>query len=106
MKASTTADICPQEIILNTKYLFALGIALSVGGLSQTYAQTATSTGTAGTRHSYEVTLTTRTVDAVNYRHHSGATKLDFRGTDLMPGANGQASVKSNRGSIAIEAEF
>jgi outer membrane protein OmpA-like peptidoglycan-associated protein len=52
------------------------------------------------------VTLTTRTVDAVNYRHHSGATKLDFRGTDLMPGANGQASVKSNRGSIAIEAEF
>jgi outer membrane protein OmpA-like peptidoglycan-associated protein len=42
----------------------------------------------------------------VNYRHHGGATKLDFRGTDLMPAANGQASVKSNRGSIAIEAEF
>ena len=91
---------------MNTRHLFALGIALSMGGLSQTYAQTATSTGTAGSRHSYKATLTTRSVDAVNYRHHSGATKLDFRGTDLMPAANGQANVKSNRGSIAIEAEF
>ena len=50
--------------------------------------------------------MTTRTVEAINYRHHGGATKLDFRGTDLMPAANGQASIKSNRGSIAIEAEF
>ena len=50
--------------------------------------------------------MTTRTVEAINYRHHGAATKLDFRGTDLMPAANGVASVKSNRGSIAIEAEF
>ena len=91
---------------MNTKYLFVLGVSLSAGGLSLTYAQTGTSARSAHSRRPYEVTLTTRTVEAVNYRHHGGATKLDFRGTDLMPAANGEATVKSNRGSIAIEAEF
>jgi len=45
-------------------------------------------------------------VEAVNYQHRSGATKLDFAGTDLMPSANGEAKVNSKRGSIEIEAEF
>jgi outer membrane protein OmpA-like peptidoglycan-associated protein len=45
-------------------------------------------------------------VQAVNYQHRSGATKLDFAGTDLMPAARGEAKVNSRRGSIAIEAEF
>ncbi len=47
-----------------------------------------------------------RSVQAVNYRHRGGATKLDFAGTDLMPSANGQAKVESKRGSIEIEVEF
>ncbi|MGA7382034.1 MAG: OmpA family protein, partial [Terriglobales bacterium] len=47
-----------------------------------------------------------RSVEAVNYQHRSGATKLDFAGTDLMPSANGEAKVNSKRGSIEIEAEF
>jgi len=45
-------------------------------------------------------------VQAVNYEHRSGASKLDFAGTDLMPSANGEAKVNSKRGSIEIEAEF
>ena len=45
-------------------------------------------------------------MQAVNYKHRSGATKLDFAGTDLMPSANGEAKVNSKRGSIEIEAEF
>jgi outer membrane protein OmpA-like peptidoglycan-associated protein len=52
------------------------------------------------------VNVISRTVQAVNYQHRSGATKLDFAGTDLMPSANGEAKVNSKRGSIAIEAEF
>src|SRR5580704_6051157 len=89
---------------LNTSHLVALGIVLSLGSFSQTNAQTTSpSTGSGPT---FGETVTTRTVEAVNYRHHGGATKLDFRGTDLMPAATGVASVKSNRGSIAIEAEF
>jgi len=47
-----------------------------------------------------------RSVQAVNYKHRSGSSKLAFTGTDLMPSANGVAEINSKRGSIAIEAEF
>jgi outer membrane protein OmpA-like peptidoglycan-associated protein len=45
-------------------------------------------------------------VQAVNYQHRSGSSKLDFAGTSLMPSASGVARVDSKRGSIEIEAEF
>jgi hypothetical protein len=54
----------------------------------------------------FRVVVISRSVQAVNYQHRSGASKLDFAGTDLMPSANGEASVNSRRGSIEIEAEF
>ena len=54
----------------------------------------------------FRVTVISRSVRAVNYNHRSGATKLDFAGTDLMPGANGQAKVESKKGYIEIEVEF
>jgi len=54
----------------------------------------------------YRVTVVSRTAQAVNYRHRSGATKIDFQGTDLMRGARGQASVNSKRGRMTIEVEF
>ena len=50
--------------------------------------------------------VVSRSVQAVNYEHRSGASKLDFAGTDLMPSANGEAKVNSKRGSIEIDAEF
>ena len=89
---------------MNPQHLVALGIVLSLGAFSQTNAQT--TMATAGSGPTFGVAVTTRTVDAINYRHHGAATKLAFRGTELMPAANGVASVKSNRGSIAIQAEF
>jgi outer membrane protein OmpA-like peptidoglycan-associated protein len=54
----------------------------------------------------FRVTVISRSVQAVNYKHRSGSSKLDFAGTDLMPSANGVAEINSKRGSIAIEAEF
>ncbi len=51
----------------------------------------------------FRVTVISRSVQAVNYKHRSGATKLDFAGTDLMPSANGQAKVESKKGYIEIE---
>jgi outer membrane protein OmpA-like peptidoglycan-associated protein len=54
----------------------------------------------------FRVTVVSRSVQAVNYKHRGGATKLDFAGTDLMPGANGQAKVESKKGYIEIEVEF
>jgi outer membrane protein OmpA-like peptidoglycan-associated protein len=52
------------------------------------------------------VNVVSRNVQAVDYEHRSGASKLDFAGTDLMPSANGEAKVNGRRGSIEIDAEF
>ena len=46
------------------------------------------------------------TTKAVNYRHRGGATKIDFRGTELMSGATGEASVQSKNGRMEIDAHF
>ncbi len=54
----------------------------------------------------FRVTVISRTVPAVNYHHRSGATKLGFKGTDLMPGAHAEAKVESKKGYIEIEVEF
>jgi outer membrane protein OmpA-like peptidoglycan-associated protein len=54
----------------------------------------------------FRVTVVSRNVQAINYQHRSGATKIDFAGTALMPAANGQAKVESKKGYIEIEVEF
>ena len=52
------------------------------------------------------VTLVVRTTKAINYRHLSGATKIDFRGTVLQSQARGEAQVESRRGAVRIQAKF
>ena len=59
-----------------------------------------------GSHSDFRVTVVSRSIQAVNYKHRGGATKLDFAGTDLMPQANGQAKVESKKGYIEIEVEF
>ncbi|HTD22936.1 MAG TPA: OmpA family protein [Terriglobales bacterium] len=54
----------------------------------------------------YKVTVVARTTDAINYLHHSGATKIDFRGTALLPDAHGEATVESKRGRLDIDTRF
>lgn len=60
----------------------------------------------AGAPPIYRVNVTGRTAKAVNYQHRSGATKIDFRGTELLPKARGEAKVESKQGYIEIEVEF
>jgi len=60
----------------------------------------------AGAMPVYRVTVTARTAKAINYQHRSGATKVDFRGTELLAGARGEAKVESKQGYIEIEVEF
>jgi outer membrane protein OmpA-like peptidoglycan-associated protein len=60
----------------------------------------------AGTTPIYRVTVTARTAKAMNYQYRSGATKIDFRGTELLPGSRGEAKVESKQGYIEIEVEF
>ena len=54
----------------------------------------------------FRVTAVARTAKAVNYQHRSGATKIDFVGTSLMPKARGEAKVESKQGYMEIEVEF
>jgi outer membrane protein OmpA-like peptidoglycan-associated protein len=54
----------------------------------------------------YRVIVTSRSVQAINYQHRSGATDVDFAGTALLPAANGTAKVRSKRGTMEVEAEF
>ena len=60
----------------------------------------------AGSPPIYRVTVISRTAKAVSYQHRSGATKIDFRGTELLPNSSGQARVESKQGRIAIQVEF
>jgi outer membrane protein OmpA-like peptidoglycan-associated protein len=46
-----------------------------------------------------------RTVQAVNYRDRA-STKIDFRGTPLMPRAEGKADIEAKRGRVGIKAEL
>jgi outer membrane protein OmpA-like peptidoglycan-associated protein len=54
----------------------------------------------------YRITVVGRTTKAVNYKNRGGATKIDFRGTPLLPKAHGEAKVESKQGYIEIEVEF
>jgi outer membrane protein OmpA-like peptidoglycan-associated protein len=59
-----------------------------------------------GSMPMYRVNVVARTMKAVNYNHRNGATKVDFRGTALLPKAHGEAKVESKQGYIEIEVEF
>jgi outer membrane protein OmpA-like peptidoglycan-associated protein len=54
----------------------------------------------------FRVTVVERTTKAVEYRHRSGSTPIDFRGTPLMPAAKGDATVNSKQGRIEINARM
>ena len=54
----------------------------------------------------YQVTVVSRTTQAVNYGHRSLPTRIDFKGTVLLTEAKGTATVKSERGSTLIDARF
>src|SRR6202163_3503846 len=54
----------------------------------------------------YRVTVVARTTKAINYHHRSGSTRIGFRGTALMPQAEGEARVESKQGVIKIDANM
>ncbi len=88
------------------KTFLAVVAALSLSAVAQTNSQPSMAVEPMSSTPTFRVVVVSRSVQAVNYQHRSGASKLDFAGTDLMPSANGQAKVNSKRGSIEIEVEF
>src|ERR1700691_6746164 len=79
---------------------------MSLPVVAQTNSQSTVEVERMSSTPTFRVTVISRSVQAVNYQHRSGSSKLDFAGTDLMPSANGVATVNSKRGAIEIEAEF
>jgi len=91
---------------LKTKVLMAVGLTLGLSAFAQTKPQSTMVIEPMAHTPTFRVTVVSRNVQAVNYKHRGGATKVDFAGTDLMPQANGQAKVESKKGYIEIEVEF
>src|SRR5271156_1961282 len=83
-----------------------LAFILALSASTLAHAQPQAPADPANPTPTFRVNVVSRTIRAVSYRHRSGATKIDFQGTDLMPGATGEAKVESKRGALEIEAEF
>jgi outer membrane protein OmpA-like peptidoglycan-associated protein len=85
-----------------------LVLAMTLGASAQAPAQTQTKmpANAGNPTPSYRINVVSRTTPAVSYKHRSGATKINFQGTDLMPAAAGEAKVESKRGALEIEVEF
>jgi outer membrane protein OmpA-like peptidoglycan-associated protein len=87
----------------------ATSAALSFGSAKETCAQEqrpGVVLDRSGNVPVYRVTVVERSTQAINYRHRSGPTEVDFRGTDLMPQARGQVVVNSKQGRIEIKARM
>jgi outer membrane protein OmpA-like peptidoglycan-associated protein len=91
---------------VKTRLLLAVAVVLSLPAVAQTNSQTTMEVEHISPTPTFRVVVISRSVQAVNYEHRSGSSKLDFAGTSLMPGANGEAHVNSKRGSISIDAYF
>jgi outer membrane protein OmpA-like peptidoglycan-associated protein len=87
-------------------FLSAVGCVLSLSAFAQANPQATVVLVPAGPVSAYRVIVTSRSVQAINYQHRSGATDVDFAGTALLPSANGTAKVRSKRGTMEVEAEF
>src|SRR5579871_5353208 len=78
------------------KILLALSSAFSIVALGQN----------SGSAPIYRVTVTERTVKAINYAYRNGPTMIDFRGTVLLPKLKGSGVVDSKPGRTEIDAKF
>jgi outer membrane protein OmpA-like peptidoglycan-associated protein len=86
--------------------LLAIGSTLSLSAFAQAGSQATMVVEPSGHGSTYRVIEISRTVQAINYRHRSGATDVDLLGTALLPSADGKARVRSKRGTLEVEANF
>ncbi|MGD0299872.1 MAG: OmpA family protein [Bryobacteraceae bacterium] len=87
-------------------FLLACGILAAQAPQAPNPTTTSIDPATAGSVPIYRVTVVARTTKAINYNHRSGSTRIGFRGTALMPQAEGEAKVESKQGVIKIDAEM
>src|SRR5262249_1699137 len=56
----------------------------------------------------YKITINvvSRSTTAVNYPTRGGSTRLDFRGTPLLPSAHGEAEIETHKGYVGVKTEI
>jgi outer membrane protein OmpA-like peptidoglycan-associated protein len=86
--------------------LIAVGSVLSLSAIALASPQATTVIVPSGPAPTYRVIEISRSVQAINYQHRSGAADVDLAGTALLPTADGKAKVRSKRGTMEVEAEF
>jgi len=86
--------------------LFTVAGALTLSASAQAFSQAPMAARPSDGASAFHVIVTSRTVQAINYQHHGGATDVSFAGTALLPSANGKAKVRSKRGTLEVEAQF
>lgn len=84
----------------------AVVITLAASATAQAQNQTQVPADAGNPTPEFRINVVNRTTRAITYRHRSGSTKINFRGSDLMPGAAGEAEVNSKRGRLEVKAEF
>jgi outer membrane protein OmpA-like peptidoglycan-associated protein len=81
-------------------------LVMTLGASAQAQTQSQMPADSVNPTPTYRTNVVSRTTRAVSYRHRSGATKINFQGTNLMPSAAGEAKVESKRGAMQIEVDF
>jgi outer membrane protein OmpA-like peptidoglycan-associated protein len=84
----------------------ALTVLLALGVPAAAAAQTSAPAAPDNPTPTFRFNVVSRTTPAVNYGHRGGSTKINFKGTELMPGAEGRATVQSKRGDTKIILEL
>ena len=82
---------------LSLAFIFCAAAIVS----AQTPATTAAASATTA-----PATTVSRTTTAMHYRLQGGSTKVDFRGTDLLRSASGEAKVEGKKTNFEIDAKF
>jgi len=89
---------------LASVFLTVCGLALAQAPQAPNPTQQAVDNGVS--TPIYRITVVARTTKAINYNHRSGATKIGFRGTALMPDARGEAKMESKQGVIKMDVDM
>jgi outer membrane protein OmpA-like peptidoglycan-associated protein len=87
-------------------FLFLMGGVLLAQPPNPTQGRALTPNETGQPMPIFRVTVVSRTIKAINYHHRKDWTRIDFRGTELMPSARGEARVESQMGSTKIQTDL
>src|ERR1039458_3226554 len=105
-KHNAPGRVPPAGDLARRILLLTIGCTLGLSALAQAYAQVTMVAGAPSSGSTFNVIEISRTVQAINYRHRSGATDVDLRGTALLPSSDGKAKVRTKRGTMEVEATF